>query len=800
MKNIFLLVLGILFSFFTIAQSNKVLIRIVDTQSNFPLSGANVSVNNSSLKVSDKNGEIQIDCEDSLLIEVSYVGYKTTGKWISCGLENEFVIYMNSESHELGTIEVTAKSNPYHSQLEQPVSIVKLENTELKRGTGLFLDDAINTNVPGVTMQRRSQSGGQQFNIRGYGNGMGIRGISSNFDGQGLKVYYNGIPITDAEGITMLDDIDFGSVNNVEILKGPAGSLYGLAIAGVVNLKTERGLQNKTVIGQDVLYGSYGLFRSTTRLSIGGKHSSVLINYGRQKYDGFMPHTNSKKDFVNMIGEFRIDSKQNFTTYFGYSDSYDQRNGELTEEQYETFDYSGNPKYIKNDAHSAVKAFRAGVGYTYRFSNGFSSTTTLFGSSQIMDNSSAGGWTDKTSLNYGFRSVLEKNIRISELISLSGITGIEAQRMNAQIVGYGMGVDSTDFLGYNIITSIRSDQLTKSFTNSYFSQWTIHLPLKISISAGLGLSNMRINLNDRLWGVNNNDPNNTKQKYFDGKYSNMFSPSFAINKRIKNGVSLYLSYSTAYKAPVASNMVVATTGQLNTDLRPERGEQVELGTKGNLLNSKLYYTIALFNTRFKDKFTAVTVQNPSNTATLYSYIVNGGALNNRGIEFFASYKIVDTEKGFVKHLQPFANFTFSDFKYEKFYFEKVGKNASNQDSTIVENYSGNSVAGVSPVVFNAGVDLSTKPGFYVSMYYNYRSSMPFTSDGLHEANGYQLLNSKLGFKKSIRHFEFDLYVAANNITGSQYYNMVFVNQLPDAYIPAPNEINFFGGVNLKYTF
>jgi iron complex outermembrane recepter protein len=30
--------------------------------------------------------------------------------------------------------------------------------------------------------------------------------------------------------------------------------------------------------------------------------------------------------------------------------------------------------------------------------------------------------------------------------------------------------------------------------------------------------------------------------------------------------------------------------------------------------------------------------------------------------------------------------------------------------------------------------------------------------------------------------------------------MVFLNQLPDAYLPAPNEINYFGGVNLKYTF
>jgi len=30
--------------------------------------------------------------------------------------------------------------------------------------------------------------------------------------------------------------------------------------------------------------------------------------------------------------------------------------------------------------------------------------------------------------------------------------------------------------------------------------------------------------------------------------------------------------------------------------------------------------------------------------------------------------------------------------------------------------------------------------------------------------------------------------------------MIFVNQLPDAYLPAPKNTLFFGGLNLKYNF
>jgi iron complex outermembrane receptor protein len=63
------------------------------------------------------------------------------------------------------------------------------------------------------------------------------------------------------------------------------------------------------------------------------------------------------------------------------------------------------------------------------------------------------------------------------------------------------------------------------------------------------------------------------------------------------------------------------------------------------------------------------------------------------------------------------------------------------------------------------------------------------------------VNAKLGLRKSLSsHFDLDAYVGANNLAGVQYYNMVFVNQLPDAYLPAPKEAFYFGGLNLKYHF
>ena len=708
---------------------------------------------------------------------------------------------MVSLSQNLDAIDITETSNKEKSMLVQPLSVVKMGDMEIKRSTGIYMTDAINTNVPGVYMQSRANSSGQNFNIRGYGNGMrGTNGVNSNFDGQGTKVYLNGILITDAEGITVMDDIDFGSIGNVEISKGPSGALYGLAIAGVVNMQTRKATPNTTSIGQDVMFGSYGLMRSTTRVELGGKKSSFMINYGKQKFGGFMPHTAAHKDFVNIMGDFAVSEKQHVSTYVGYSDSYDQRNGELTINQYDSLDYSGNPAYIKNNAHSAIKSLRAGISNSYKFNKNISNTSSFFGSNQLLDNSSAGGWTDKTNLNYGFRSTFDMNFKLSEKIGLTSVSGLEFQKMHALTNGYSMKADSTDLSGYNVITGIRSIQATTNSTGNAFTQWTLNLPSDISVTAGLGYSVMNIALEDRLWGTTGLTPNKTTPKGYKTNYKDMVSPSFAINKRINKMMSVYANYSAGYKAPVSSYFFIPTTGQLNTGLKPEKGVQFEVGTKGSVFKNKLFYTVAYFSAQFQNKMTAVTVQNPANTATLYSYIANGGSLNNQGVEILVKYDAISKSGGFFTAVRPFANLSYSDYKYKDYRYGTIGKDVLNKDSAVVNDFSGNTVAGVPKVVFNLGIDAETKIGLYANATYNYRGAMFYTSDNLNETKAYNLLNAKIGFRKTISKFTFDAYFGANNITSTQYYYMVFLNQLPDAYIAAPNEINFFGGVNLKYNF
>lgn len=787
MKNRYLSLLGILLSIASFCQT-KLEGKIIDVTTNNSLFGAKIESNQNQLTSSDADGMFQLKCEENMTLTISYIGYKTqTVNVTNC---NTFLtVNMQPSASVLDEIKLAGKKETKQA-LDVPRAKVQLSANELKRGTGLFLDDAINANVPGVTMNRRAVSSGQQFIIRGYGNGVGFKGANNNFDGQGYKVYLNNIPITDAEGVTLMDDIDFGSVGNVDVIKGPAGSMYGLAIAGVVNLQTVRPQNGDTSLEQKVLVGDYGLARFTTQFQMGKEKSALLLNYSHQISDGFMPHNTSTKDFLNMILDFQPSDKQSISTYFGFSNSYDERAGELTIDQYNTFDYSGNDRYIKNNAHSEVISFRAGLSHAYKFNNWLANTTSVFGTSSNSNSSSAGGWTDKDPINYGVRSSFDLNFDLATNYKLKGVAGFEFQEQRAQIIGYKMIEDPSNPEGYNIIGDTRSNQFAVSKNSSIFTEWTLQMPEDLSITAGISTSGMRIKLENRLY-----NPNSTNPRLVSANYTDLISPHFAINKVFNKAISVYASYSKGYKAPVSGNIVLSTSGTLNTGLRPEVGNQFEIGTKGNVFNNKLHYQFAIFNEVFKDKFTSVAVPLDANT-TAYTYIANGGKQNDKGVEVLLKYTAYESPSGFFSNISPYANATYSNFKYDDFSYQSLNSDGD----AVIADYSGNAVAGVAPWVVNAGIDFNTNLGLYGTLNYEFRDAVPFTSDEMNYANAYHLLNAKLGYKTTFNHFNLDVFAGVNNITGTQYYYMLFLNQLNDAYLPAPYKANYFGGVNLSYNF
>ena len=663
------------------------------------------------------------------------------------------------------------------SVLHDPQAIEVLTRDDLQRSDGLFLEDSLNL-VAGVRMESRTVSGGQRITIRGYGNG-------SNFNGTGYKAYLNGIPLTDAEGTTVLDDVDISTLGQVEVIKGPTSSLYGQGIGGVIRLSTLRPAQG-TRASQELLGGSYGLLRSNTRVEHGSGSGSVLLNYGHQASDGYRTQSRSDKDYVLFSADYRPSSRQTLTTYAAYNHSYEQLAGQLTEDQFLNKENFAEPPYVANNGHVAIDSARLGISHKYEFARWLANTTSAYASGYQLNQPFAVGLSENLAVNAGGRTEFALKFG-GPALGFTAVAGSEIQQTNAFKKSYG--------LTSNVLGALRGDLQVKALQSNTFAQATVTLPLQLSVTAGASLSFVRYAIQDRL--ANSANPKHADQsgvKTFDP----VVTPRVAVAKAFGPDLSVYAQLSQGYSVPASGSVVIAQIGAVNKDLKPERGTLLEVGSKGDLLSGRLSYEAALFSLAVTDKLTPQAITGPTGTV-LYTQTVNAGQQTDRGLELSASYAVLKDDQGPLPLLRVFGSYTWSHFRYDGFKSDN-----NNNDRTI--DYSGNKVAGVPDHVFSAGLDAVSAPGVYLNATFLYTGAVPLTFDNAHSAKSQALLEGKIGYRRELpAKFLLDASAGAKNLTGSTYYTMVFLNAnysgaAPNVYLPGPGSPAFFAGVSLAKGF
>jgi len=113
---------------------------------------------------------------------------------------------------------------------EVPAAVAVISHKQLNALSTNNLLPAFNT-ITGVKMEERSP-GSYRLAIRGSS-------LRSPFGVRNVKVYYNSLPLTDGGGNTYLNLLALQQINNAEVLKGVAGSMYGAGTGGVVLLMNE---------------------------------------------------------------------------------------------------------------------------------------------------------------------------------------------------------------------------------------------------------------------------------------------------------------------------------------------------------------------------------------------------------------------------------------------------------------------------------------------------------------------------------------------------------------------------------
>lgn len=750
--------------------------KVFDAYNQSPLSGADVVFSNGTATTTDENGNFMLACSNDSLT-ISFIGYEPFQLLIK-NCDRELSVGLIPSFYNLNTVTVSATPSGSAPILREPQSISPLTRREMLRGNNLFLENALNL-VTGVRMEKRTMSGGQRITIRGYGNG-------TNFNGTGYKAYLNDIPLTDAEGTTILDDVDFSLLGKLDAIKGPASSLYGTGIGGVIKMYTLRPEPGVTKLTQELIGGSYGLLRSNTRLENATGNSSILLNYGHQDYDSYRVNSASKKDYMTFTGDFRPNDRQVFTAYLAYNNSKEGLAGQLDSIEFNTKQNVAEPPYLSNKGHVNIESFRTSLGHEYRFTNWLSNRTSAFYSGYTLDQAFAVGQSSNNVQNFGARTEFRLSIPAGS-VHLNGVVGGEFQRTVAFKKSYG--------LTNAILGALRGDLETATQQGSAFTEWDLQLPADFMLTAGASLNYITYDITDRLTNSGNpTHPDQSGTKRFDA----VVTPRVALSKVFNDKVSAYVAYSSGYSPPTSGSVVIAAIGEVNKNIKPEKGNQIEVGTKGNLLQGKLSYQLAWFNLTVDDKLVSQAVTDDKGSV-LYTITTNVGKQQNQGVELALSYAIFNDPNKPLSLLRPFVNYTYSDFTYKNF------KSDNNNDAKTID-YSGNDIVGVPPSVLSAGLDIGLKWGFYLYTTYQYVDKMPITNDNKHYADAYGLLSSKLGYKANIgKHFEINLYGGGENLTNELFYNMVFLNANfngapPKIYLPGPYKATFYGGGSLSFKF
>lgn len=745
-----------------------------------PIPYALVIVNDKDSLFTDEKGELDLPIKrnNTESITVSSKGYGPKTVTVKNPAPT-FFVFLEPVNYQNNYIQVRGLYNG-KNLLNTPGSIANLVKSDLQRNNQIELQQSFNL-LPGVRMEFRNINTGARIILRGYGN-------QNNNNGIGYKAYYNDIPLTEADGTTNLDDIDFATLGRIEVFRGPVSSVYGTGIGGVVNFLSEKSPEGIS-LRQSFLTGSNNLFRTTSSIGLGNDKSNILFNYGQQRTDGYRMNSNSKKDFWNLNASFYNSEKSTLSVFVYYTKSNDALSGQVDSLGLINYPDSAELSYIKNNSHSELESVRMGVSQEYAFNKLLSNKTTFFAGTQEIGQSVSTILTKTSKSSFGFRTAFIFTPQLGPTVTSRFTLGMEAHKNIIYQKSYN--------LTNGVLGTLRTDQELKPM------QWNAFAMLELAIAKNTlmvfsGSANFITYDNEDLRASGGGYVNQSGFKVF----TPLITPRWVINHLVSKNVSVYSNYSMGYAQPGTGQFIIPQTGKVYDDIKPEISNTFEVGTKASLFKGAMYVNFAFFNMDVTDK---IITQNfaAAGSQPAYTAFVNSGAVNFTGAELTANYAFIPKQKSFLQLIRPFISYTYNGSKNSNL-------KSDNNNNTFTKDYSNLRVSGLAENILNTGLDIEAGGGFYLNLTDLFTGRMPITLDNTVFADSYNLVNVKAGYRKEFGtlgnpRFSFDIFAGNNNVFNAKYAQFVVINLVPVGgvapryFTPGPKS-SLYGGINLRYTF
>ena len=232
-----------------------------------------------------------------------------------------------------------------------PRSVTVLNRPHAMLEPGLSLQRSLRS-MPGVWLRERGHFAlGEKLVIRGMGYraAFGVRGVQAVLDG---------IPMTMADGQSILDAADPLFVRRAELLRGPSAAFWGNGSGGVLFMDS-RLPENLTQVR--FMMGSFGLMRGSGASSVNLGSHSLQAHVSRVTTDGYRRHSSGTFDRAGVQGLFRLGPRTvlRFVAAAAILDA--NSPGSLTEEQADTDPRQPDPRFVTAAAGKSSTHLQSGL-------------------------------------------------------------------------------------------------------------------------------------------------------------------------------------------------------------------------------------------------------------------------------------------------------------------------------------------------------------------------------------------------------------------------------------------------------
>ncbi|HBT3738926.1 TPA: TonB-dependent receptor [Klebsiella pneumoniae] len=661
------------------------------------------------------------------------------------------------------------------SELDTPAAVSVVNGDEMRQAAPrVNLSESLGA-VPGLQVQnRQNYAQDLQLSIRGFGS-------RSTYGVRGLRIYVDGIPATMPDGQGQTSNIDIGSVDTIEVLRGPFSALYGNSSGGVINVTSQTGTQPPTVEASSY-YGSFGTWhygmKATGAVGDGSHAGDVdyTVSTNRFTTHGYRDHSGARKNLANARLGVRINDVSKLTLLLNSVDIKANDAGGLTADE-----WRDNPRQSpRGDQYNTRKNTRqtqAGLRYERQLSAqddlsvmmyAGERETTQFQSiprAPQLKPSHAGGVIDLTRHYQGIDTRLTHRGEL--LVPVTLTAGLDYENMSERRKGYENFVMVNGAPQYGEQGALRRNERNLMWNVDPYLQTQWQLTDKLSLDAGVRYSSVWFDSNDYYITPGNGDDSG------DASY-HKWLPAGSLKYALTDAWNVYLSAGRGFETPTINELSYRSDNQsgLNFGLKPSTNDTVEIGSKTRIGNG--LFTAALFQTNTDNE---IVVDSSSGGRTSYK---NAGKTRRQGME-------LGLDQQFGESWRLKAAWTWLDATY----CTNVCDDAS---------CNGNRIPGIARNMGYASFGYQPEQGWYAGSDIRYMSDIMANDENTAKAPSWTVVGLTTGYKWSYGRMDMDLFGRIDNLFDREYVGSVIVNESNGRYYePAPGR-NYGIGLNLAWRF